>query len=318
MILVDKKQFNNVILSNLIITEGFDSFGYPSPVKPKTLTPTVENTVEIHTNYYSPFAFHTFLQEMKKEHKAAYNAYNSGSGQELTPQAFAPPKMASIASSSRFCYLALRKNTIALGGTSKAIFEARCPIAGVKNATANLDAHIKDDNVNIYVEAKCQEIFDNHKHEMRIPYWDCIYGNINRIGFNLKTTEPKPVDTGKNHFDIPMGMLGLNDIKRFDFKQFLCHLLGIASQNKKENKAATLCYMFFKPLSNDPEIQSSIDDIFEQLKTEIQAVFNNGYIQAFCKNNNITLTAIAEEAKTMESLTASNKIILFPDPLSKP
>ena len=314
---MDKKQFNNIILSNLIITEGFNSFGYPSPAKPKTLTPTVENTVEIHTNYYSPFEFHTFLQEMKKNHRKAYDAYNSGSGQELTPLLFSPPKMACVASSSRFCYLALRDSTFALGGTSTAVFEKRCPIAGVKNATANLDAHIKDKNVNIYVEAKCQEIFDNHKHEMRIPYWDCIYGNINGIGFNLKATQQKPIDTGKNYFDIPMGILGLNDIKRFDFKQFLCHLLGIASQNKKGNEAATLCYMFFKPLSNDPEIQSSIDDIFKKLEIEIKAIFTNSYIQTFCKNNNITLTAIAEEAKTMESLTAPNKIILFPVPPSQ-
>lgn len=318
MIFVDKKQFNNVILSNLIITEGFNSFGYHSPVKPKTLTPTVENIVEIHINYYSPFAFHTFLKEMKKNHRKAYDAYNSGSGQELTPQTFAPPKMASIASSSRFCYLALRDSTVALGSTSKAIFEARCPIAGVKNATANLDAHIKDDNVNIYVEAKCQEIFDNHKHEMRIPYWDCIYGNINGIGFNLEATQPKPVDTGKNYFDIPMNIFGLNNIKRFDFKQFLCHLLGIASQNKKDNEAATLCYMFFKPLSNDPEIKSSIDDIFKNLEIEIKAIFTNSYIQTFCKNNNITLTAIAEAAKTMEPLTNSNKRLLFPVSPSKP
>lgn len=313
---MDKKQFNNVILSNLIIKEGFDSFGYPSPAKPKTLTPTIENIVEIHTNYYSPFAFHTFLQKMKKEHKEAYNAYNSGSGQELTPQAFAPPKMACIASSSRFCYLALRKNTVALGGTSNAVFEKRCPISGVKNATANLDAHIKDDNVNIYVEAKCQEIFDNHKHEMRIPYWDCIYENINGIGFNLEPT--KPVDTSKDYFDIPMDIFGLEDIKRFDFKQFLCHLLGIASQNKKDNEAATLCYMFFKPLSDDPKIQSSLNDIFDQkLKDEIKAIFTNSYIQAFCKNNNITLTAIVEEAKVMESLTNSNRRFLFPDTTSK-
>ena len=311
MIFVDKTQFNNIVLSNLIIKEGFDSFGYPSPAKPKKFAPNVENIVEIHSNYYSPFAFNTFLQAMKSEHK---KAYNSGSGQELTPQSFAPPKMACVASSSRFCYLALRDSTVALGGTSNAVFEKRCPIAGVKNAVANLDAYIKDTynkNTHIYVEAKCQEIFDQHKQEMRIPYWNCIYGSINGIGFNLETTQPKPIDTGKNHFDIPMNIFGLNNIERFDFKQFLCHLLGIASQNKKSNKAATLCYMFFKPLSDDPKIKSSIDDIFKKLETEIKAIFTNSYIQAFCKTNNITLTAIAEEAKVMEPLTISNKIILF-------
>ena len=303
-----KTIFNNIILSNLILKDGYKAFGYPI---------LVGSNIINHTNYYSLKAFSEFVTEMENGYPDAYKSYKNGSGSELLHKDSNPPKMASVASSSRFCYLALKDSTAALGCTNKAIFETRCPIKGVKNATANLDACITDANTYTYIEAKCQEIFDTHEFKMRIPYWDCIYGTNNDISFNLLTTQTKPVDTGKNYFDIPMDAFGLKDIHRFDFKQFLCHLLGIAHVNKRNktkgsNAEATLCYMFFKPLSDNQEINLTINDTFKTLRKEIKAVFESNPIQEFCKMNNIKLKAIAEHSKTMRPLNSENIEHLYP------
>ena len=289
---ITKSLFNDIILSNLILKKGYSYFGYPILFN--------GNNIINHTNYYSSKAFLEFVKEMENNYPNAHKSYKNGSGSELLSKDSNPPKMASVASSSRFCYLALRDSTSALGSIGTATFEARCPIKGVKNATANLDAYIQDTNT--YIEAKCQEIFDTHQLKTRVPYWDCIYGTNNDISFNLPITQTKPIDTGKNHFDIPLNALGLKDIHRFDFKQFLCHLLGIASNSP--NRPSTLIYLFFKP--ENIKYQASINEVFTDLSKEIRTVFENVYIQNFCQKHGITLKAVAEFSETMEALTSEN------------
>ena len=214
-----------------------------------------------------------------------------------------PPKMASVASSSRFCYLALRDGGTGLSGSGQVQFEHECRIKGITGTAPQLDAYIP--NENIYVEAKCHEIFDLHKIKMSIKYWEYIFGNDNDFG--LPALKKPDIDT----FEIPVSIFGVDkENTMFDTKQFLCHLLGIASQ-KQHSEEAKLVYLFFKPKSRVEEIASEVDEIFSELKQEMTSIFNCAYIKKFITKHNIKLTAIAEYAEIMGPLIDQNALILI-------
>ena len=207
--------------------------------------------------------------------------------------------MASVASSSRFCYLALKDGAEAIGGTGDIVFEKECKIKGVGGTAPQLDAYVASEN--IFVEAKCHEMFDKKTTVMRESYQEYIAGKKEGIGFNVLVD----LKVKKGYFNIPYDDFGFTkEFQSFDFKQFLCHLLGIACQRKP----AKLVYLYFKPL-NDIR-QKDIDDVFEKLSAEIRMAFENRYIKAFCAENKIELQAIAEYSDVMVQLTDENRIYL--------
>ena len=291
---LSKPEFDNIILKNHVAKEGKDIFGYEV------------GDDRIYKNYYTKEEFLKFKDEMPDAHKSEYD---DGSGSELTPYTrngkLIPPKMACVASSSRFCYLALKDGSTAINATGTPKFEKKCPISNINNGyPPHLDAYFK--NENIYIEAKCHEIFDDHKHELKISYWNNIFDTDSK---DLKTFAlPKPEIKPKEYFNIPFKIFGYDKTPaRFDFKQFLCNLLGIACN--VDNRPATLVYLFFKP--KDDNNQARINKVFNELSTEIRIAFNNTYIKEFCNKNNITLKAVAEFSKTMETLTSKNIEYLY-------
>ena len=267
-------------------------------------------------NYYSESAFADFVKEMKEKYPDHYEKFKGkknassnagGKGGELDAQNSRPPKMASVASSSRFCYLALRDgaDTDILGKTftTKDVeFEKECRIF-TKGTAPQLDAFIKDDERDIFVEAKCHEIFDSHKVEFKSAYWD-YFDNDSLLKELAPSTKPS------ESFVVPFGKF---DIKKespcFDIKQFVCHLLGIKEHQKC--KKAKLVYMFFKPVTDDKETATLIESVFKELKEEIEAIFKCDTIKEFCKNNNIELMAIAQKSKTMKKLDSEDTIYLY-------
>lgn len=295
--MMNKTKFDEIIKGNLLKSIGEDVFGYV----------VSESGKEPYTNYYDNENFQFFIDEMKSSYENIYNSYNDGKGSELYEKngryGKIPPKMASVASSSRFCYLALRDGANGLGGTGTVQFEYECRINGVPGTAPQLDAYIP--NENIYVEVKCHEIFDSHKVVMKEKYWDFIYRENN--GFGLETIEKNVEDT----FEIPLFVFGIEKTNTmFDIKQFLCHLLGISSQ-KNATDSATLVYMFFKPNAKSEVERMEIEEVFEVLKDEVNKIFNSTPIQRFIKNNNIELKAVAEYSEVMESLNSENMITLF-------
>lgn len=153
---------------------------------------------------------------------------------------------------------------------------------------------------------KCHEIFDAHHVVMKIKYWDHLFGTDNAFGFPFA---PKSDD---KKFEISLDTFGiLKASTMFDIKQFLCHLIGIASQ-KDTSEPAKLLYLFFKPKLESVSEQQEIDKVFCELQSEITTIFNSSPIQNFIKKNNITLTALAEYAKTTEKLSRENVVTLFP------
>ena len=289
---MDKTTFDNIIRENLINAASIDHLD-------------TNSYSDEYPNYYNNSAFTSFVDQMKCDYKSAYAKYINGKGSELKPQKSAPPKMASVASSSRFCYLALRDGAEVLGGKDAVEFEYSCKnIKGIRGGTPpQMDAYIANDN--IFVEVKCHEIFDTHKIVLSKQYKDLLCGQNSDFGFSSITEySEKEIAISSNEFGLK------EDTAMFDTKQFICHLLGIKS-NKDKDEKATLIYLFFKPKTPNLEQQSEIDRIFEELKDEIKNVFNNKSIQNFIRVNNIQLKAVAEYAEVMSSLTKDNMIILY-------
>lgn len=293
-----KETFDSIIKKNLVEEYGKDQFGYKIIEK---------NTERNYENYYTEAAFNDFLETMASpKYKKYYESYAEGKGSELKRQkgryGEMPPKMASVASSSRFCYLALRNGTDALGFKGSVEFEKGCAINGITGIAPQLDAFIPEKD--IYVEAKCHEIFDSHKAKLKIKYWDLFYRENNEFGFDAKNKK------SEEYFEIPLSCFGIKkDYIRFDIKQFLCHLIGIASQ-KGANNSKSLMYLFFKPQTDNEEQQKELDAIFNELAEEIKVIFESEPVRKFTEKNNIKLCAIAEHAKTMCALSTENMIAL--------
>lgn len=286
-----KQEFDSFIRKNLA-AEGRIGFGY--------------ELSKIYENYESRSAFSLFLDEMRASYPEAFLAYDSGKGSELREQSGrygrTPPKMACVASSSRFCYLALRDGAASLGG-GKVIFEHECRIDGIDGIAPQLDAFVP--NGGIYVEAKCHEIFDAHRAVLKRKYWENIYGANNAFGFPV--CETPMCET----FEIPLSAFGIHKrYTMFDIKQFLCHLMGIASRPDSK-KSARLIYLFFKPKMDCPQERAEIEAVFEELHREIGCIFRSDPIRSFTKANKIHLEAVAEYAKTMRPLRKNNMIVLF-------
>lgn len=281
-----KTWFDNLILKNLV-EKGFGPFGYPMGPNPYDL-------------YYTKDIFAQFKEEMKLCHPQHYRCYSKGKGSELL-ETEKPPKMASVASSSRFAYLALRWVAQAIGGTDAVDFEHECRIDGIRGMAPQLDAYTIDENGNpIYIEVKCHEIFDAHKLELSTSYWKKIYGPGNDFGFPSNNNIPE-----SKKFPIPFTHFGItNDQPLMDIKQLLCHLMGVASR-KESNRPATLVYLFFKPII-ESDYKTRLDGIFDQLLTEINQIFTSKPIQNFCTLNEIDLKVVVEESAVMERLTKKN------------
>ena len=289
-VVISKNEFDYLIKKNLVDVIGNDCFGY-------------EIADKSYDVYYNKEAYNKFISEMQNDkYNKFYNQYNRGKGSELKEKRNMPPKMASVASSSRFCYLALRDGYKQFNNSEDIIFEHNCRIKGV-NATANLDAYIP--KANIYFEVKCHEIFSHHSIYLKKSYWNLLYGQENDFGFSY--TKCPDLD----EFKIELCNFDIKKTKiRFDIKQFLCHLWGIASQKDKD-VPAKLVYLFFKPKMDLETKRIQVEEVFKELQDEIKNIFSSKSIQIFTSRNNIELSAIAEYAKVMETLSKDNTIILF-------
>lgn len=291
--MLKKEEFGHIMKTNIMAKTQRDDFGYK-----------VSETGKTYDAYYTEETFRAFINEMETSYPSAFHKYDEGKGSELKEHTGRygrlPPKMASVASSSRFCYLALRDGAEALGGSGEADFEHEARISGVPGIAPQLDAYIP--NEKIYVEVKCHEIFDAHSVTMKEKYWSLIYGPDNQFGF------PVLERSASDSFEIPLACFDVQKTSSmFDVRQFLCHLLGIASQ---KNGPATLVYLFFKPKAEEPCEQAEIDAVFEALRDEIQKIFSSSPIRQFCSVNRIGLWAVAECAAVMEPLNGMNLVTI--------
>ena len=288
MISLSKKEFDNIILDNLLDYDGKNR-------------PLLRLSEPKYRCYYTDAEFQRFCNDMAQHYPGAYASYYYGKGHEMQAKKNGYPKMASVASSSRFCFLALCRGAQAIGGSDDIVFEASCKFKGSR-APAQLDAF--DAASNIYFEVKCHEIFDEPER-FRPSYKEFFKTKNKDFGFkDINFYDPNP--KGELLIDLYDGKR--IEIPRFNVKQFICHLMGIAD-NKKDDTPATLIYLFFKP--KNEKYQMAIDNVFEELKSSIRLAFENDHIKGFCIKHRINLKAIAEYDIIMRELTKDNIEILY-------
>lgn len=210
-------------------------------------------------NYMSNEKWVAFLKEMKKEHLIAYvQGYGNEISEKQGRYGIYPPKMASYGSSSRMIYKLLK--------TVEGIhFEKQLPTK--VGGTANLDGYLQRGETEIFIEAKCREIYTKHANiDIKEVYNDVLEDIKNENAFHY-TKENKETKTGYLNYSF---FYGKTPIERFDIKQLICHFLGIAAnyiKNKSAKNKIRFIYLIYNP--TDFNIKK-LTEVYENTMTEIE------------------------------------------------
>ena len=174
-------------------------------------------------------------------------------------------KMCSVASSSRLCFLNFQPQK----------YQMEYDLStGNKNIKAHLDAFNREDT---YFECKCHEIFDMHE-----PLKASYSKKLKEVfDINCRIEEDNLI-LRLNNFNIDDNRL--ISYLRFDMKQFICHLLGMAN-----NGGGKLQYIFFTPSKRLIEQACWCKEIYNELDKELSKIWNSNVITQMCKQNRISL-----------------------------
>lgn len=228
-------------------------------------------------NYLSNKSWEEFLKSMSSLHRAQYNDADGG---ELKVKqgrwGIYPPKMASFGSSSRFLYN-ISKNIECFQ------FEKLLPTR--VGGSANLDGYITRGDGDVFVEAKCREIYSSHKTIKVSNVYEEIYKELQELypKFSFKNNG-RPIKNGKEdneHFNCTFKFNG-KEIIHFDIKQLICHFLAISAnilENENANKNIKFIYLIFNPNEVIEQVEKEsykkqIIDIYGDTKKEITDYFD--------------------------------------------
>ena len=180
----------------------------------------VAKSKSVYDRYMSNEGWERYLAEMSEDHRIQYK---NGDGGELK-EGNHPPKMACYGSSSRIIYTCLRE----VRGIK---FEHPLPTR-VGCRPANLDAYLNTDARDIFIEAKCREIYAKHsKVGASIGYND-VYKHIseyhNSFSFGADIISDNQGVKDKNNYNNRF-FYNNEPVIRFDIKQLVSHFLGIAA-----------------------------------------------------------------------------------------
>ena len=146
-----------------------------------------------------------------------------------------PPKMACFGSSCRIAY-------DKLNSVEGVEFEKILSTI-VSRGMANLDAYVKRGNLDIFVEAKCHEIYGSHRivevSEVYLPVFDKLQE------FFTYAAEKSKKGYVKCSFKVKE-----QEILHFDLKQLICHFLGITAgllNGAIKSKKVCFVYLIFNP-----------------------------------------------------------------------
>lgn len=194
--------------------------------------------------YYTNQEWGDFLEEMRHSYPVAYKNFSEGDGGELKENKY-PPKMASFGSSSRLIYTLSRD----IPGF---VFEKKLGInVPARNdnqeAQASLDGYLE--HKNIFVEAKCREIYSESHPEFNEKYKE-LYSYLSEntgslFDYTLRVSKDK---NGLIKRHVYFSWEG-NSISHLDLKQLLCHMLGIGKKSliDRDEKHPTLLYLVYRP-----------------------------------------------------------------------
>lgn len=207
------------------------------------------------------------------------NCYINGNGNE-----FSTGKYYSVASSSRFATACFSKN---IGGAISCIDkikingkECECNITFekfLKVVTKNgktiskpqMDVVLETQSDIYYIEVKCQEIFDPHK-TIKLKWEYKKSADLEKILPCInETTKEKKDYIGENQ-ELKANDFGIElKTDHFDFKQFICHLMGINNEirSNTKDKQVHFYYLFYK--------NERFEKIYDELENELNLIFNH-------------------------------------------
>ena len=224
--------------------------------------------------------------------KEIYTRYDKGMGNE-----FKNGKFYSVASSSRFATASFSVNN---GGSISLINEItingqkkKCKISLENDlyiystdrqeiSSPQMDVVIETDEDIYFIEVKCHEIFDDHK-EIRLK-WKYMEAEVLQDLLNLPLNQShytgiKRIEKGKavDYIGIDGQFLSSQDFgcnlktHHFDFKQFLCHLMGICDCCSSTEKKVHFYYLFYK---NSQYIEEESAKVYTELEEELNTIFS--------------------------------------------
>ena len=228
-------------------------------------------------NYLSNKSWEEFLKSMSSLHRAQYNDADGGELEVKQGRwGIYPPKMASFGSSSRFLYN-ISKNIECFQ------FEKLLPTR--VGGSANLDGYITRGDGDVFVEAKCREIYSSHKTIEVSNVYEEIYKELQELypEFSFKNNG-RPIKNGKEdneHFNCTFKFNG-KEIIHFDIKQLICHFLAISAnilENENANKNIKFIYLIFNPKEVIEQVEKEsykkqIIEIYGDTKKEITDYFD--------------------------------------------
>ena len=195
---------------------------------------------EPYENYMSNDEWNKFKNNISKLHQAQFN---DGDGGELKEKkgryGIYPPKMASYGSSSRMIYVVSKD----IDGFE---FEKQLPTR-IGPLPANLDGYLWGTNRDIYVEAKCREIYASHQKVQISNVYKDVYDFIRNKYYSFSYYDNYPCkDEG---FFKCTFIIKDTDVIHFDIKQLICHFLGITANMLQNNyyKPIRFIYLIFNP-----------------------------------------------------------------------
>ena len=257
-------------------------------------------------NYLSNRAWEKFKDSMKKVHRRQFEDADGGELKEKKSRwGICPPKMASFGSSSRFLYN-ISKDIVGFQ------FEKLLP-TGV-GGTANLDGYIMRGDVDVFVEAKCKEIYRSKTIKVSDVYKE-IYDKLKTDNGFSYDNNGRPIKDGKTddkHFKCTFKFDG-EEIVHFDIKQLICHFLAISAnilENEKANKNVKFVYLIFNPKYADAacfenekvsSYKERILNIYNETIEEIEKIKKNNMEKLFASVFQIQADRLGIEGKKYSS-----------------
>ena len=217
--------------------------------------------------YMSNDGWDRYLAEMSEDHR---KQYEEGDGGEIIEKrgrwGTYPPKMACYGSSSRIIYTCLRE----VGGIK---FEHQLPTR-VGSRPANLDAYLYTDRRDIFVEAKCREIYAKLGNVKASTRYNEVYEHINKsynsFSFGADIISDNQGVKDKNNYNYRF-FYNNEPIIRFDIKQLISHFLGIAAGVLEGVIKDNIRFVYF--IYNPKELgNKTLDGVYDDTIKEINKI----------------------------------------------
>ena len=259
----------------------------------------LEKTGGYYDRYMSNDGWRRYLDGMSKDHR---DQYEKGDGGELKEGKY-PPKMACYGSSSRIIYTCLRE----VCGIK---FEHPLPTR-VGSRPANLDAYLNTDVRDIFIEAKCREIYAKHsKVGASIGYND-VYKHIseyhNSFSFGADIISDNQGVKDKNNYNYRF-FYNNEPVIRFDIKQLVSHFLGIAAGVLEGIVKNNIRFVYF--IYNPNELgNEALEEVYDNTKKEIDKIKIKDLFKAVFEYQKKNLT-IEKEMPIFEFVLADQNDII--------